>query len=78
MFIIFHVYPNSLDTGKSSWPELVRINGEVAVTIIRRENPKVNTAIVKEGMIVTMDYRCNRVRIWVDSCGIVKQAPQIG
>ncbi|GMN24139.1 hypothetical protein TIFTF001_040539 [Ficus carica] len=66
------------DTGKSSWPELFGINGEVAAAIIRRENPKVNTAIVKEGMMVTMDYRCDRVRIWVDSCGIVKQTPQIG
>ncbi|XP_024023739.1 glu S.griseus protease inhibitor [Morus notabilis] len=66
------------DTGKSSWPELVGINGEVAAAIVRRENPKVNTAIVKGGMAVTMDFRCDRVRIWVDSCGIVKQIPQIG
>ncbi|KAJ6376313.1 PROTEIN putative EXPRESSED-RELATED [Salix viminalis] len=66
------------DTGKSSWPELVGINGEVAAKIIVRENPKVGAAIVKEGMMVTMDFRCDRVRVWVDKYGIVKDIPQIG
>ena len=54
------------------------MSGEVASAIIMRENPKVKTAIVKEGMMVTMDFRCDRVRLWVDSYGIVKQTPQIG
>ncbi|KAJ8749462.1 hypothetical protein K2173_025657 [Erythroxylum novogranatense] len=65
--------------GKSSWPELVGINGEVAVKIIAKENPKIESvSIVKEGMMVTMDYRCDRVRVWIDKHGIVKQTPQIG
>ena len=54
------------------------INGEVAAKIIVRENPKVGAAIVKEGMMVTMDFRCDRVRVWVDKYGIVKDIPQIG
>ncbi|KAF8394317.1 hypothetical protein HHK36_020524 [Tetracentron sinense] len=66
------------DTGKSSWPELVGAYGEVAVAIIVRENPKVGAVIVKEGMMVTMDYRCDRVWVWVNKYGIVKQTPQIG
>ncbi|KAI5571423.1 hypothetical protein POPTR_011G110100v4 [Populus trichocarpa] len=66
------------DAGKSSWPELVGINGEVAAKIIVRENPKVRAGIVKEGMMVTMDFRCDRVRVWVDKYGIVKDIPQIG
>ncbi|XWS39630.1 hypothetical protein CRYUN_Cryun18bG0071600 [Craigia yunnanensis] len=66
------------DTGKSSWPELVGINAEVAAAIIAKENPKVGVAIVKEGMMVTMDFRCDRVRVWVDKYGIVKLTPQIG
>ncbi|XVF21636.1 hypothetical protein REPUB_Repub12eG0107500 [Reevesia pubescens] len=66
------------DIGKSSWPELVGINGEVAAAIIAKENPKISVAIVKEGMMVTMDFRCDRVRVWVDKYGIVKLMPQIG
>lgn len=67
-----------LDTGKNSWPELVGINGEVASAIIAKEKPKVSVQIVKEGMMVTMDFRCDRVRVWVDSYGIVKTTPKIG
>ncbi|XP_058008752.1 cytochrome P450 94A2-like [Hevea brasiliensis] len=64
--------------GKSSWPELVGVKGEVAAATVMRENPKIGAVIVKEGMMVTMDFRCDRVRLWVDQCGIVKQTPQIG
>ncbi|KAE8009642.1 hypothetical protein FH972_006068 [Carpinus fangiana] len=66
-------------TGKSSWPELVGVNGEAAAATIVRENPKVaGTVIVKEGMMVTMDFRSDRVRVWVDKNETVKQTPQIG
>ncbi|KAG8477758.1 hypothetical protein CXB51_027591 [Gossypium anomalum] len=44
----------------------------------RKENPKVSVRIVKEGMMVTMDFRCDRVRVWVDNYGIVKTTPHIG
>ncbi|OMO78414.1 Proteinase inhibitor I13, potato inhibitor I [Corchorus capsularis] len=66
------------DEGKSSWPELVGVNGEAAAAVIMEENPKVGAVIVKEGMMVTMDFRCDRVRVWVDKCGIVKEIPHIG
>ncbi|KAE7997546.1 hypothetical protein FH972_002172 [Carpinus fangiana] len=57
----------TLGIGKSSWPELVGVNREAAAAIIVRENPKViGTVIVKEGMVVTMDFRSDRVWIWVD------------
>ncbi|KAG8389245.1 hypothetical protein BUALT_Bualt02G0208800 [Buddleja alternifolia] len=49
------------DTGKTSWPELLRVPEEVAVSVIARENPKVNVMTVKEGMMVTLDFRCDRV-----------------
>ncbi|KAG8477756.1 hypothetical protein CXB51_027590 [Gossypium anomalum] len=68
-----------IDPGKSSWPELVGTNGEVAAHIIAKENPKVSVQIVKEGMMVmTMDFRCDRVRLWVDNYGIVKTTSHIG
>ncbi|KAJ6998549.1 hypothetical protein D5086_011440 [Populus alba] len=65
------------DTGKSSWPELVGINGEAAAKIIESENPKVRVSIVEEGMMVTQEIRCDRVRVWVDKNGIVKDIPSI-
>ncbi|KAJ6736211.1 SERINE PROTEASE INHIBITOR POTATO INHIBITOR I-TYPE FAMILY PROTEIN [Salix viminalis] len=65
------------DNGKSSWPELVGINGEVAAKIIASENPKVRVSIVEEGMLVSMEISCDRVRVWVDKNGIVKDIPEI-
>ncbi|KAG6499609.1 hypothetical protein ZIOFF_039399 [Zingiber officinale] len=64
--------------GKNSWPELVGVNGNKAVTIIEKENPNVDAIIVLIGSIVTPDFRCDRVRVWVDKYDIVGQVPQIG
>ncbi|KAK7268796.1 hypothetical protein RIF29_21505 [Crotalaria pallida] len=64
--------------GKSSWPELVGVKGTVAETTIERENPLVNAIIVAEGTTVTGDFRCDRVWVWVNTNGIVKQVPKIG
>ncbi|WOL16899.1 inhibitor of trypsin and hageman factor-like [Canna indica] len=67
-------------TGKSSWPELVGVEGEKAVKIIEEQNPTVTAQIVIIGVsIVTPDFRCDRVWVWVDKdTGIVGKVPQIG
>ncbi|KAJ8486479.1 hypothetical protein OPV22_018964 [Ensete ventricosum] len=65
-------------TGKNSWPELLGVKGETAVTTIECENPAVKAVIVKVGSMVTADFRCDRVRVWVDKAGIVAQIPSIG
>ncbi|XVE99291.1 hypothetical protein REPUB_Repub03eG0185900 [Reevesia pubescens] len=64
--------------GKSSWPELVGETGEIAATTIENENPLVNAVIVLEGTSVTDDFRCDRVRVWVNTNGIVIEVPVIG
>ncbi|RDX74039.1 hypothetical protein CR513_46248, partial [Mucuna pruriens] len=64
--------------GKSSWPELVGVEGTVAEATIERENPLVNAQIVPEGSSVILDFRCDRVWVWVNKDGIVKQVPHIG
>ncbi|KAG8389247.1 hypothetical protein BUALT_Bualt02G0209000 [Buddleja alternifolia] len=66
------------DAGKTSWPEHLGVPGEVAVSVISRENSEVNVMTVKEGMMVTLDFRFDRVRVWLDKYGIVKTVPQIG
>ncbi|KAG6495684.1 hypothetical protein ZIOFF_043510 [Zingiber officinale] len=66
-------------TGKSSWPELVGVNGNKAVTIIEKENPNVEAIVVVIGRDnVTTDFRCDRVWVWVDNYGIVGLVPHIG
>ena len=63
---------------KSSWPELVGKNGEVAAAIIEKENPFVHAIVLLEGTPVTKDYRIDRVRVWVNKKGKVIRVPRIG
>jgi hypothetical protein len=65
-------------SGKSSWPELVGVEGKVAEATIQRENPLVDAIIVLEGTDVPFDFRCDRVWVWVNKDGIVYQVPKIG
>ncbi|KAK9747664.1 hypothetical protein RND81_02G006900 [Saponaria officinalis] len=64
--------------GKNAWPELVGEKGTVAVSTIEKENTNVQAVIVPDGSIVTDDFRCDRVRVWVDCNGVVIRAPIIG
>ncbi|EHA8591595.1 Glu S.griseus protease inhibitor, partial [Cocos nucifera] len=64
--------------GKSSWPELVGVKGKEAEKIIEKENPAVDAIIVTVGDVVTGDFRCDRVWVWVDEDGKVAQVPKIG
>ncbi|XP_031473024.1 inhibitor of trypsin and hageman factor-like [Nymphaea colorata] len=65
--------------GKSSWPELVGMQGQVAPPIIQAENPDVKEVdIVKEGTFVITDFRCDRVRVWIKPNGTIYEAPTIG
>ncbi|XP_038714046.1 inhibitor of trypsin and hageman factor-like [Tripterygium wilfordii] len=64
--------------GKSSWPELVGTKGEVAEGIIERENINVNAIVVPEGSSVILDFRCDRVWVWVNKDGVVYRVPRIG
>ncbi|CAF1343960.1 unnamed protein product [Adineta steineri] len=62
---------------KSQWPELVGKNGNEAVKIIKQETGFTNVMVVKEGSLITMDYRANRVRVFVDKQGNVKASPSV-
>ncbi|PWA72408.1 hypothetical protein CTI12_AA270950 [Artemisia annua] len=68
----------SICQGKSCWPELVGAKGEDAAATIERENPLVHAIVLLEGSPITLDFRCDRVWVFVDSCGIVDQTPTIG
>nr|DAD35864.1 TPA_asm: hypothetical protein HUJ06_006504 [Nelumbo nucifera] len=64
--------------GKNSWPELVGCEGKVAKATIEQENPAVTAVVLLEGSIVTADFLCTRVRVWVDCNGTVTKVPTIG
>ncbi|KAL5726932.1 hypothetical protein ACHQM5_000174 [Ranunculus cassubicifolius] len=63
--------------GKSSWPELVGVDGNLAAATVERENPLVRAEIVLEGTIVPIEIMavCGRVRIWVNRRGRVTRVP---
>jgi len=64
--------------GKNSWPELTGTNGDYAAVVIERENPTVNAAVILDGSPVTADFRCDRVRVFVDGNRIVVKTPKSG
>ncbi|XP_008224405.1 PREDICTED: glu S.griseus protease inhibitor-like [Prunus mume] len=63
--------------GKSSWPELVGTKGEEAVATIMKENPSLKAHTINQGSFITMDFRRDRVRVWIDEQGVVTAAPKI-
>ncbi|CAJ2648148.1 unnamed protein product [Trifolium pratense] len=64
--------------GKKSWPELVGINGDAAVQIIMSENSRVSASTLPEDSAFTTDFRCDRVRVFVDKQNVVTRVPNIG
>ncbi|CAF1352813.1 unnamed protein product [Rotaria sordida] len=63
---------------QSSWPELVGREGTYAVQYIKEKTGFTDVFIVLEGSLVTLDYRTDRVRVFVNTKGVVIQIPYIG
>ncbi|KAK1297349.1 hypothetical protein QJS10_CPB15g01993 [Acorus calamus] len=63
---------------KNEWPELVGVQGDVAAITIQEENSLVTAMIVEEGSIIPLDFRCDRVWVWVNESGSVTRVPRIG
>eukprot|EP00934_Nitzschia_sp_Nitz4_P005946 Nitzschia sp. Nitz4//scaffold18_size181773//65842//66195//NITZ4_001913-RA/size181773-processed-gene-0.14-mRNA-1//1//CDS//3329540005//5936//frame0 len=61
----------------TSWPELVGMDGEEAKASIEADTDY-KVYILKQGAMVTMDYRTDRVRIFVDTDGKVASTPRVG
>ncbi|KDP36378.1 hypothetical protein JCGZ_08647 [Jatropha curcas] len=66
---------NMCSPGKTSWPELLGENGKAAAALIEKENKDLHAIVLKEGTPVTMEFRWDRVRVWVDECGVVILVP---
>lgn len=63
---------------KTEWPELVGKHADAAKEILIQEAPHVTVQLVAEGAFTTMDFRTDRVRLWLDHLGSVKQVPRLG
>ncbi|CAN1131734.1 Proteinase inhibitor [Linum perenne] len=64
--------------GKNSWPELLGRNGDAAAAVVERENRMVDAIVVREGTAVNLDFRCDRVWVWVNGDRVVTSVPRIG
>jgi hypothetical protein len=63
---------------KGSWPELVGKTGEEAKAAIKKERPELDVHVLPNNSMVTMDFRTDRVRIFVDDHKKVTNAPKCG
>lgn len=61
-----------------TWTELVGMKGEEAEKKIKEDMPTAKTHIIPQDSFVTMDFRTDRVRIFVDHSGKVARPPSIG
>lgn len=66
------------DVGKSSWPELVGVAGDVAVATIEKENPSVNAVLITPETVYIPVVQCDRVLVFVDDAGKVQSVPVVG
>ncbi|KAG8653963.1 hypothetical protein MANES_05G086392v8 [Manihot esculenta] len=60
---------------KNAWLELVGIDGNIAATIIDKQNKHVKVIVLKDGTPVTKDINCVRVWFWVDENNVVIRTP---
>eukprot|EP00511_Aplanochytrium_stocchinoi_P006399 CAMPEP_0204825748 /NCGR_PEP_ID=MMETSP1346-20131115/3560_1 /ASSEMBLY_ACC=CAM_ASM_000771 /TAXON_ID=215587 /ORGANISM="Aplanochytrium stocchinoi, Strain GSBS06" /LENGTH=137 /DNA_ID=CAMNT_0051953471 /DNA_START=258 /DNA_END=671 /DNA_ORIENTATION=+ len=66
-------------TPKTLWPATLGLPGTEAVNVIKQERDDLSSVdIIPEGSMCTMDYREDRVRVFVDESGKVLRIPQIG
>eukprot|EP01034_Spumella_vulgaris_P026550 gene26550-33148_t len=45
---------------------------------VKADRPDLRVIVVPQGSIVTMDFRVDRLRLFVDENGVVVQPPRVG
>merc|ERR1711976_225740 len=63
---------------KEQWPEVVGKTGEEAKAAIQADRPDVTVEVMNELSPCTMDFRTDRVRVFVNNDGKVVGPPQCG
>jgi hypothetical protein len=63
---------------RAEWPHVIGMDAEEAKQLILNDVPDSQVHIVKKSAMVTMDYRTDRVRIFIDEDRKVVRTPKIG
>ncbi|GAV72328.1 potato_inhibit domain-containing protein, partial [Cephalotus follicularis] len=63
---------------KYEWPEVVGKSPQVAKQIIEKDNPYVAVMIQPGDGVKPPDFCCNRVVVFLDCYGIVRDVPIVG
>lgn len=63
---------------KVAWPEVVGLSAEEAEKKIKEEMPEASVQVVLADCFVTMDFRKDRVRLYLDSAGSVARPATVG
>mmetsp|Transcript_4695 Transcript_4695/g.9626 ORF Transcript_4695/g.9626 Transcript_4695/m.9626 type:complete len:102 (-) Transcript_4695:145-450(-) len=70
--------PSSNGALVHEWPSLKGAKSDYAKVVITDERPDVNVFVVPKDAMVTMDFREDRVRLFVDKDEKVVRVPRIG
>ena len=68
----------AMPTKKEEWPELIGASGDQAKAAILKDDSKLQVDVLPQDAMVTMDYRLDRVRVFVGDDGKVARAPRKG
>jgi hypothetical protein len=63
--------------GRSAWPELVGKMATLGATAIAHDRPDVAVEVLPRGSPVVPGYNPERVRVYIDSNGLVANVPVI-
>lgn len=63
---------------KAEWPELEGKTAAEAKAALEQEAPGFKIQVIGPDMMATADYRCDRIRIWLNKEQRVSQPPRIG
>jgi len=68
----------SSETSHPDFHHLINMKGNEAVDIIKKNHPHINVILVNQNAMMTMDYRQDRIRVFVDDAGNVSRPPRVG
>jgi hypothetical protein len=63
---------------KIEWPELQGKTADEAKAGLEKDAPRFKIQVIGPDMMATADYRCERIRIWLNKQQRVSQPPRVG
>ena len=60
------------------WPQTVGMIGEVARNLVLSHDPSLKVHVLAANATITMNFRLDRVRVFVDDSGFVVRTPCSG